>query len=194
MSDWSVWIPIFTGLLAFFGAVAGHFVAFDLNAAAKRREVRRAQIERYAEFMSEDNTWMAHYKHETLFGQVNFQKETAPSDRAQAIFMLYFAPELSNTMKQFLVARREYEAALGMGYIARLQAAAANDQPIERARAPQASIELIEARHSPYYKAILDNLEGASKIVQETLPERSQIVRWCAYYWSQISAPFLRGK
>lgn len=194
MSDWSVWIPIFTGLLAFVGAIIGHFVAFDLNSAAKRREVRRAQIERYAEFMSEDQTWMARYQHETLFGQVDFQKDTAPHDRALAIFMLYFVTELENTMKRFIVARMEYEAAIVGGYIARAQAAAATNQSIQQAKAPQTNIDLIHAKHGPYYKAIVDNLEVASKIAQETIPEKSQIVRWCAYWCGRLSAPFLRTK
>jgi hypothetical protein len=194
MSDWSVWIPIFTGLLAFVGAVAGHFVAFDLNAAAKRRDVRRAQIERYAEFISEDQTYMDHYKQETLFGTINFEKETAPRDKAYAIFMLYFATELSRTMNQFITARLEYQFALNNGYVARLQVAAANNQPLEHDRVPQATIDVIQAKYPHYYKAIVDNLDAASKIAQETIPEKSQIGHWCAYCWSRISAPFLRGK
>ncbi len=182
----SVWIPILTGLLAFVGAIAGHFVAFDLNSAAKRREVRRTQIERFAEFISEDQTWMNNYRNEALFGQGNFQPGTSPRDKAFAVYRIYFAAELANTMNAFVQARYEFEAAIDAGYLARLQTVGATGQSLSITVLPRGEIDLIMAKYRPYYQGIVDNLDAASTIIQETIPEESQMARWCADSWARL--------
>lgn len=186
----SAWIPILTGLLAFVGAIAGHFVAFNLNAAAKRRDVRRAQIERFAEFISEDQTSMDKYRQQALYGKIDyFQTETAPADSAFAIYMLYFSTELTNTMSPFITARQEYKTAMGQGFGRRLSAATATMQPLSSTVLPKADTDSIMAKYPPYYQAILDNLGAASKIAQETIPEKSQMATWCANRWARPQRP-----
>jgi hypothetical protein len=183
----SAWTPLLVGVLAFLGAFLGQFVAFDLNAAAKRREVRREQIERFAEFLSEDNTWMEHFRDETLFGEVDHnKKDIAPKDKAFAIYALYFRKELSSAMIAFVTARREYQAALNGGQINRLLASSASGQPMSITKLPDAEVELIQAKYSPYYQALLGNLSVAAEIVQETIPEESQMARWCADSWAGL--------
>ena len=190
----STWIPILTGLLAFVGAIAGHFVAFDLNTAARRREVRRAQIERLAEFVSEDRTWLRDYRNEALFGLGKFAPGHAPFDRAKAIYMLYFRPELSAQWTALLQARHEFEAEMDKGYMERLRLALANKQELSATCLPQADLDVVTGKHPAYYEATLQILIAASQVAQETIPEKSQIARWCADRWTQFRRRFPRMK
>ncbi len=182
----SAWIPILTGLMAFVGAIAGHFVAFDLNAAAKRREVRRAQIERFAELISEDQTWLSDYRVEALYREGTFAPGSSPYDRAYAIYVLHFMDELATPMKALISARHEFEREIDKGYLVRLDLAVANAQPLSRTSPPDANAKAVTEKHSPYHEAMLKCLLAASRIVQETIPEKSQIGRWCADRWTQI--------
>src|SRR6267143_4474125 len=182
----SSWIPVLTGLLAFVGAILGHFVAFDLNTAAKRRDVRRTQIDRFAELVSEDETWMDEFRVEALFKEGDFARGTEPSDKARAIYVLYFGKELSVPMTAFLRARHDYKTALRQGCVDRMGLAVASGKPLSMTTLPQADQDAILAKFEPYYQSILRNLGAASTIVQETLPEKSQIVRWCDDRWAQI--------
>lgn len=190
----STWIPILTGFLAFVGAIVGNFVAFDLNAAAKRREVRRAQIERFAELISEDQTYLSEYRTEVLFREGTFAPRNAPYDKAYAIYVLYFMDELATPMKTLILARHEYEKEIDTGYMARLSLAQANRQALSVTSSPKANLNTVLEKHSPYHKAMLDCLVTASRIVQETIPEKSRIGRWCADRWTQIKCRFVRRK
>jgi hypothetical protein len=92
-NDMSVVVALITGALAFVGALFGNFLAFDLNATAKRREVRREQIERFADLIGEDQTWLGDYRTELLFRE-GPEGTPAHFDRAYGIYALYFADEL----------------------------------------------------------------------------------------------------
>jgi hypothetical protein len=187
----SSWLPVITGFLAFLGAIAGHFVAFDLNAAAKRRDVRRSQIERLAEFISEDQTWMDNFRQIALFGDGEFQTSTEPSDKAFAIYTLYFG-ELTHTMEPFVTARHEYKKALREGYGARLQAAREHNQPLASTALTDAEVDAISEKYAPYYGSLLGILDAASKVAEETIPEKSLLVRWWEDKCAKVARAFSR--
>ena len=190
----STWIPILTGLMAFFGAVVGHFVAFDLNAAAKRREVRRAQIERFAEFISEDTGWMDEYRSEELFGEGKSEHGISPHDKAFAIYVLYFGEEISTQMSELISARNQLQTAIGTTYTARLKLAQANKKALAEISPSQAEVDAVTNKYRTYYEATLQCLLAASTIAQGTIPEKSQIGRWCSGRWTRSSGWFVRRK
>jgi len=187
----STWIAVLTGLFAFVGVIAGHFVYFDLNAATKRREVRRAHIERFAELISDDVAWLHGYQRESLYGEGKSDAWTAPYRKAYAIFLLYFRDELSlyQSLTALLNARHEYEAAIDRGYMARLGLVRSR-QALSVTPAPEADRDTVTEKHRPYYEAVLDCLVVASEITQKTIPEESVIVRWCVDIWARIRAFF----
>jgi hypothetical protein len=184
----SAWIPLVTGLLAFGGVFLGHFVAFDLNAAARRREVRRSQIERLAELMNEDTIYIREYIREALFRTGNFPPGPNPAKKAAAIQMLYFQQELATEMNAFEEARFQYEQRIDSAYLARLRAVTPQ-QPIEKTFVSDAQIEEIKSLHPAYYRGVLNVLKVASTIALETIPEGSHAFKCFDRVWKRI-----RGK
>jgi hypothetical protein len=182
----SAWIPLLTGLLAFIGVLLGHYVHFVFGATAKRREVRRLQIERFAELISEDLTWMDTYRRNLLFGEGKIDGGTEPNDKAFAIYALYFWSDLTEAMLEFTAARDAYKDAIANGYAARLQLAMDNHQPLSVTRLAQAQLEPITERYRPYYQALLNALEAASNVAEQTIPE-SRIARWMEHGWKQMA-------
>lgn len=186
-----VLIALLTGALAFIGAVFGHFVAFDLNTAAKRRDIIRNHIERYAELISKDEAWLSDYKNALLFGKGKSSTSDAPHSEAYALFIMYFQSRLSEPMLELIKARSDYEAAIDGCWAerltlakAKLQANAANpvlmtaEAAISVSILPKSSIEKTQEFHGPYYLATLKCIKAASVVAHETIPEKSQIVQW----------------
>jgi hypothetical protein len=180
----SVWIPIFTGLMALLGAVAGHFLAFELSAAAKRREVIRAQIERFAELVSEDVTWMHKYRIALLFEEGQAW-DASPYDKAYAVCMLYFADKLREEIVALVETRHAFVRAIDDTYSGRLNRGIAAGQPLKSSRPTQAEVAAVAEAYVPYYRAVRECVRSSSSIVQETIPETSPMVIRIKSYWSK---------
>jgi len=165
---------IIVGLFAFIGTVIGHLVSFKLNATAKRHEVRRSQIERLAEFLSEDNTWTRNYGRAAMWGSESPPSDTSPYDRAFAIYVLYFPGEMVEQMKAVTEARQAFIDAINNSKLERMEAASASGKALAAVPPTEASRDKVWQLFSPYYKAILAALSGASDIVHASLKAESR--------------------
>lgn len=165
------WIPLATGILAFLGSMGGHFISFNLNSKSRQREVRRTQIEKFAEYISEDQTWMNQYRQEACFRNGKFSDTTAPKDKAYAIYHLYFSqePELSKAMLAFIKSRHECRQAIDLVYLQRIQLAIDNKTTTESTLASEEMLSKVVEVHTPYYEALIDTLIAASKIARKTI-------------------------
>lgn len=172
----SISIALLTGLLAFIGVVLGHFVSSDLNALHKRREVRRAQLERLGEYISEDRTWMDSYRREMLYRGGDSPSEPSPFDRARAIYHLYFYDELKGSMSLLIEKRREFDLAIDRGHLERLDAATKSGQPVTGVAPSKAAQDEVFKHFDPYYKAFLNALTEISKLIKTTMPEELETV------------------
>lgn len=169
-------IALFSGLLAFFGAIVGHLVAFDLSTLAKRRDIRRTHIERFAEYLSEDVPWMEQYFRETLFLAGGYPATEGPYEKAFALYILYFGEELAEPIKTLQIARHAYQSAMNEGLSTRCALAAQSPGgSLTNTRLPDEQLKTITEKFTPYYDASLRCLQAASKIAAATIPEKSQI-------------------
>jgi hypothetical protein len=167
---------LLVGLLAFVGAMFGHLVAFDLNATSRRREVRRNQIERLAEFLSEDVSALFSYQEELLFGKGEKSKGHSPYEKAYAIYILYFWEELADKFSVLIAARQKYKEAIDLAFVERLNTAIAGGKTSVAGIAPsKLAQDNVLKLHEPYYQAVLDCLASASKIAQTTIPAQSTL-------------------
>lgn len=183
----SVLVALLSGVLAFLGAVVGHFVAFDLNSNAKRRDVRRTQIERMAEFLSEDVSWTDTYSKALVFGEERTAKDAAPYDKAFAIYVLYFGSELRANMEDLVKARHEYIKAIDAAHIERLDTAFKNKTDLATTRSTDKARENVLNSYKPYYRAILACLLRSSEIVEGTIPAQSTLRRAWSTWLSKLS-------
>lgn len=168
-------VALLVGLLAFVGAMFGHLVSFDLNATSRRREVRRQQIERLAEFLSEDTAFLSSYSKDLLYGKGREAREQPPYRRAYAICILYFSSEFKDKFSALIQARTDYVTAIDSAYMERLRSAVAGNQLLEVTSPTQEAAAAVLDLHNPYYQTILDCLSVASKIAQETIPAQSTV-------------------
>lgn len=183
------WIPILTGMLAFAGVIAGHIVSFNLNSAGKRRDVRRAQLDRFAEFVSEDESCIEAFRTEALWGEGHFREgELEPSDRARAVMALYFRNELGSVFLGFLKARLDYKQALRHGFIQRRRLAATSGKSLTETMLSDKEVEGIQSNFGPYYIALNECLDTASTLLEGTIPERSAFSQWCGGLWAKVRA------
>jgi hypothetical protein len=167
----SVLIALLTGVLAFVGVLLGHFVSSDLNAVHKRRDIRRAQLERLGEFISEDRTWMSNYRREMAFGAAESPSAVAPFDRARAIYHLYFHKELEACMSDFMAKRHAYDRAIDKACLERIQTAAKDGKRVSEVAPSKAALDEIQKEFGPYYEALTTTLGEASKLINATMPE-----------------------
>ena len=172
---------IFTGLLAFVGAILGHFVAFDLNAAARRRETRRAQAERLGQLLAEDITWTSTYRRQQLFGP-GAAPEGSPFDQAHAIYVLYFANEIKDEMLELLKSRAAYIGAIDEGHVERLKIAKSKEE-FEVTAPSGDSLRKVGTASGPYHKATFKSLSEAAKIIEACMPEDSELRR----LWARLT-------
>jgi len=168
----SIWIAVLTGLFAFGGVVAGHFVAFDLNAAAKRRDLRRAHKERFAELISEDLTWLEDCRRELLYGYGKSVSGSAPYDKAYAIYRLYFGSELTESIKNLKELPGEYKSELEAPLTARRNTARAAKKPLLATIPSVNDVKTLDAIALAYRNAVKDCLTAASSISDEAVPRR----------------------
>jgi hypothetical protein len=187
----SLGVALLSGILAFFGAIVGHFVAFDLNTKGKRRDVRRGHIERFAEHLSEDETWLDRYRQESLFLEGKKPIDTAPYDKAFALYLLYFGVELAESMEALQEARFAYLDAMNRGLLARMELAAKTSAPsLARIALPAAEVKSIIEKFGPYYEGLLRCLAAASNIAIATIPEESAIKNWWDALCSRVRRVF----
>ncbi|MDH3437516.1 MAG: hypothetical protein OEN48_11070, partial [Betaproteobacteria bacterium] len=147
-----------------------------------------------AELISEDLMWLEEYRRELLYGEGKSPSGSAPYDRAYAIYRLYFGPELTESMKALKELRWEYKSEIDAMLTARRNSAGATKKPLVVTIPPLADIKTLNNIALAYHNAVEDCLTAASLILEETIPEKSPIVRWCADIWARISDRFARRK
>lgn len=180
----SAWIPIFTGLLAFAGVILGQIVASDLNTTAKRRDVRRARLDQLGESLTRDIDWMRAINFALTSKPIELPSlETAPFDIATSIFFLYFSSELTEEWNALADLRLRYVTAITDAFKTRKEMAAAGVGG-QNPALPNETLQAVNAHSGPYGKAVRVTLLAASKLVDETLPDESQLKN----LWRAISA------
>jgi hypothetical protein len=167
---------VLAAIFAFIGSLTGHFIANYFDAARKRHEVRRAQIEKFAEALTEDRHWLELRQHDYVFGETGAEEKTTPYDRAWAVYLLYFKSELSMPWTQFMCARHDYLQLLMDIYGQRLRDATFERQVAQTHADPELVKQLHEKARA-CHAAYLECFDAASDIAQETIPRRTPLIK-----------------